>query len=81
MRKTKEKKKKNIRERINPLSKQKLGRMFNMIIRERSHRKITVIVIGLVPNRHALHARLLGSFLEVLGKKLTLLVEVVAGAL
>ena len=52
-----------------------------MIIRERRHSIITVIVIRLVPNRHTLHTSLLGSFLEVLGKKLALLVEVVSGAL
>ena len=55
--------------------------MFHMIIRERRHSIITVIVIRLVPNRHALHTSLLGSFLEVLRKKLALLVEVVSGAL
>lgn len=64
-----------------PLSSQKLRRMLNMVIRKRSHRIITVIVIRLVPHIHALNASLRHSLFEVLGEKLALFVEVVAGSL
>src|ERR1700716_1951804 len=63
------------------LCKQILGGMFDMIIRKCRHGIVTVIVIRLVANRHARDAGLLGRFLEVLGQKLALLVEIVGSAL
>lgn len=67
--------------RIHALCKQILGGMFDMIIRKCRHGIVTVIVIRLVANRQARNARLLGRFLEVLGQKLALLVEIVGSAL
>lgn len=55
--------------------------MFHVVIRERRHRVVAVVVVRLVADLQTLDARLLGRLLEVLGQKLALLVEVVAGAL
>lgn len=54
--------------------------MFHVVIRERRHRVVAVVVVRLVADLQTLDARLLGRLLEVLGQKLALLVEVVAGA-
>jgi hypothetical protein len=55
--------------------------MLDMIIRECRHGIVAVIVIWLIANIHTSDTRFLGRFLEVLGQELTLLVEIVAGAL
>ena len=55
--------------------------MLNMIIRKRSHRIITVIVIRLVPHIHALNASLGDGLFKVLREQLALFVEVIAGSL
>lgn len=65
----------------NPLSKQKLGRMVDMVIRKSRHSVVTVIVVGLVADLDALDARLRGGLFEVFGEELALFVEVVAGTL
>lgn len=71
----------NFKREVNPLCKQVLGRVFHVVIRERRHRVVAVVVVRLVADLQTLDARLLGRLLEVLGQKLALLVEVVAGAL
>ena len=63
------------------LRKQILGRMLHMLIRERRHKVIAMIVLGLVADAHAFDAGLLGGFFEVFGEELALFVEVVAGSL
>lgn len=55
--------------------------MLNMVIRKRSHRIITVIVIRLVSHIHTLNASLGDGLFEVLGEQLALLVEVVTSSL
>lgn len=55
--------------------------MLDMVIRERRHGVVTMVVIRLVADIDALDASLLGGLLEVLREKLALLVEVVAGTL
>lgn len=65
----------------NALGKQILGRMLDMVIRERRHSVVAVIVVRLVADLDALDAGLLGGLFEVLGQELALLVEVVAGSL
>lgn len=55
--------------------------MLHVVIREGRHREVAVVVVGLVADLDALDAGLLGGLLQVLGEKLTLLVEVVAGSL
>jgi hypothetical protein len=55
--------------------------MLDMIIRECRHGIVAVIVIRLIANIHTGDTRFLGRFLKVLGQELTLLVEIVAGAL
>lgn len=64
----------------NPLF-QVLHCMLNMLIRKTRHRIITMIVVWLVADIHALHTRLFGRLCEVLGEELALFVEVVAGSL
>lgn len=68
-------------EKIDPLCKQVLGRMLDMVIRERGHGVVAVVVVGLVAHLDALNPSVLGGLFEVLGEQLALLVEVVAGAL
>lgn len=65
----------------NPLCKEILGRMLNVVIRERRHGVITMVVIRLVPNLDPRDSCFLRRLLQVLGEKLALLVEVVAGSL
>jgi hypothetical protein len=67
--------------RGNPLSKEIFGRVLDMVIRERRHGVVTMIVIRLVADIDALDASLLGSLLKVFREKLALLVEVIAGTL
>lgn len=67
--------------RGDPLSKEILGRMLDMVIREGRHGVVTMVVIRLVADADALDASLPGSLFKVLGQKLALLVEVVAGTL
>lgn len=55
--------------------------MLDMVVCERRHRVIAMVVIRLVPDIDALHAGLLGCLFEVLGEELALLVEVVTGSL
>lgn len=55
--------------------------MLNMVIGERSHRIIRVVVVRLVSHLQTLLPGLLSRSLEVLWEKLALLVEVVAGSL
>jgi hypothetical protein len=55
--------------------------MLDMVIREGSHGIVTMIVIRLVADAHALDASLLGGLFKVLRQKLALFVEVVAGTL
>lgn len=58
-----------------------LGGMLDVVVREGRHREVAVIVVGLVADLDALDAGLLGGLLQVLGEKLALLIEVVAGSL
>lgn len=55
--------------------------MLDVVVREGRHREVAVIVVGLVADLDALDAGLLGGLLQVLGEKLALLIEVVAGSL
>jgi len=56
--------------------------MLDMVIRERCHSKVAVIIIRLEPDVDALLlADLLGRSCEVLRQKLALLIEIVSGAL
>jgi hypothetical protein len=55
--------------------------MLDMVIRKARHRVVAMVVVRLVAHPHALHARVPGRRLEVLGEELALFVEVVAGAL
>lgn len=55
--------------------------MLDMVVGERRHRVIAMIVIRLVPNIDTLYASVLGGLFEVLGEELALFVEVVAGSL
>jgi hypothetical protein len=52
-----------------------------MVIRERRHGKVTVVVIRLIPDLETLDTGLLSRLLEVLREQLALLVEVVASTL
>lgn len=55
--------------------------MLDMVIRERRHGIVTMVIIRLVADIDALDASFLGSLLEVLREKLALLVEIIAGTL
>jgi hypothetical protein len=66
----------------NLLDSQVLRRPCNMVVCKSGHEVVAVVVIGLQPEVDALFvARLLSRLDEVLGKKLLLLVEIVAGTL
>jgi hypothetical protein len=55
--------------------------MFNVIIGKGRHRVVRMVIVGLVADIQSAHPGFLGGGFEVLGEKLTLLVEVVASAL
>lgn len=55
--------------------------MLDMVIRERGHGIVAVVVVGLVAHVDALHTGLFGGLLKVFGQQLALLVEIVAGTL
>lgn len=55
--------------------------MFNVVVRERRHEVVAVIIVVVITDLDALDTCLLGGLFEVFGKKLALLVEVVAIAL
>lgn len=55
--------------------------MIHMLIGKRCHSVIAMVVVGLVADLNALHVVLGCRLFEVLGEKLPLLVEVVAGSL
>lgn len=55
--------------------------MVNVIIGKGCHRVVRVVIVGLVADMHSAQTRFLSGRFEVLGKELTLLVEVVASAL
>lgn len=55
--------------------------MLDMVIRERGHGVVAVVVVGLVAHVDALNTGLFGRLLKVFGQQLALLVEIVAGTL
>lgn len=67
--------------RRNALCKEILGRMLDVVVRERRHKVVAVVVVVVITDLDALDARLLGGLFEVLRKQLALLVEVVSIAL
>lgn len=68
--------------RSNILGIEVLRRPIDVVICERSHEVVAVVIIGLHAELDALVvASLLGCFDKVLGQQLLLLIEVVAGAL
>lgn len=63
------------------LGEQVLGGMFNVVIGERSHGVVAVIIFRLVADVDSSNTACLCGGLEVLREKLSLLVEVVTGTL
>lgn len=59
---------------------QVLGGVLDMVLGKRRDEKVRVVIILLVPDRHARDAVVLDRLLQVLGQQLALLVKVVAGA-